>query len=58
MAFHADGNADAHRTAAGLALHAVETAAGIAVGAMSFLSLLVATRGHGSPIRHRAFAGL
>ena len=57
MAFHAHGTPMHTALAAGLALHAVETAAGVAVGATSFLSLLVAARGHGSPIRHRAFAG-
>jgi hypothetical protein len=44
MAFHAHGTPMRTALAAGLALHAVETAAGIAVGATSFLSLLVATR--------------
>ena len=57
MAFHAHGAPMHTALAAGLALHAVETAAGVAVGAVSFVSLLVATRIHGSPVRHRAFAG-
>ena len=61
MAFHAHGAPMHTALAAGLILHAVETGAGIAVGAVSLVSLVRSNRRRDrtpSPVRHLPVAGL